>query len=118
LLRIPAHLQEVTTSLALGDWVGRKVFPRNLYFETIDRFVELLRRHDPASELGEPPLDAAVVTLLAAALDREGELVGYVLKQGTVAISDEQTWLKICQAASWEIFRAHALAVNKGEWPK
>jgi len=58
-----------------------------------------------------------VVGIIAYMLDREGELVGYVLRKGTYSISDEQVWANICRAAGWEIVRAHALDVDNGKWP-
>jgi hypothetical protein len=112
-IRIPAPLQETATTLGLRRWVAHRDFPRDAYFGAIDEFSSVLSRFTPSGD----PEPRQLAVLLAVAVDEEGALLTYVLDKATLPISDDATWLKICQAAAWVILQRYNLEVDNGTWP-
>jgi hypothetical protein len=115
-VHVPPHLQEIAAGLALESWVHSPAFAWETHLESVDLFKETLRRH--ASEDGEEPTPKTLATALAAAIDKEGRLLTYVLERGTVEIGDEERWLRICIAAGYVVLKEYEDACNCGKWPR
>ena len=118
-MHVPTHLLDVAKTLGLRNWVGKKAFPQDEYFTTIDDTKRILERH--ANPDRDSQNNEAIVTVIAAMLDNEGVLATHVLGLSSYSsISDdpELRWATACKAAGWVVLQAYDHACKTGKWPK
>lgn len=111
-VRIPVHLQETAKEIAARTWAKNKDFKQKLWFSAIDIFSQQL-----SAFTQDDAENDQIVPLIARMVYEERSLAEHVFKETDASISNDEVWLKMCEAAAWVIVQMYRLAVEKGEWP-
>lgn len=101
-IRVPAHLRDTANQINAKKWVQNRKFPRDRWFEIVNRFREELVQLTG----NDPPEYKLLVALIAVAVDAENNLIDHVLPLG-VDIPDDTVWSKMCTAVSWVILQEY-----------
>lgn len=115
--RIDPALAGTKKACALGTYVKRKSFPLTEFFQSIDQLKPVIA--GAHSRLGAKEDDGtSLITVLSHVLDKDEELLAYVLDETNYEIDgDENRWRNVCMALAWTIVQEYDKAVEDGTWP-
>lgn len=111
-VRIPAPLQDIAATAQVRNWVRKKGFPQEVYFESIDRAKVALG----VFNLDEIPTSTLAISVVAS-IDAEGSLLNHVIPLG-IGVDDDARWYKICLSAAYVVLNEYFKAVEDGKWPR